>query len=75
MQQVLDVAQRQRKTDVQHYRKADDFWRRFETADQIGLAAKLWSQPLGLKSVSSDSTVPAPRGSHRVERRVKERML
>lgn len=55
MQQVRDVAQRQRKTDVQHYRKADDFQRRFEMAERIGLVARLSLHSLRLKPICSDT--------------------
>ena len=34
MQQVLDIAKRQRKPDIHHHREADDFGRGFEVAER-----------------------------------------
>ncbi len=36
-EQVLDIPKRQRKTDIQHHRQADDLWARFEVLEWIFL--------------------------------------
>lgn len=41
MQQVLDVAQRQRVTDIHHHRQTDDLGRRLEVAEKGGV----WHEP------------------------------
>ena len=33
VQQVLDIPQRQRKSDIQHHRQADDLWAGFKIAE------------------------------------------
>jgi hypothetical protein len=35
VQQILDIAKRQGKTNIHHHRKANDFWRSFEIAEWI----------------------------------------
>jgi hypothetical protein len=37
VQEILHVAQRQRKPNVQHHRQADDLWARFEVAERGAL--------------------------------------
>ncbi len=58
MQQVFDVAQRQRKPNVEHHRKPDDRWAGFEIAEggAFGHPAKLAKRHDRLKQSSSDTT-------------------
>ena len=57
VEQVLDVAKRQREPDVQHHRQPDDFTARFEIAKWIpfGHFEVLQNRPARLKSVCPDS--------------------
>ncbi len=57
MQEVLDVAQRQRVADLQHHRQADDFWAGLEVTERGALVHlfRLDDGPAGLKQSSSDS--------------------
>ena len=58
VQQVFDVPQRQRETDVEHHSQADDLVARLEVAEGAGFghAARLGGTPARLKQNSSDST-------------------
>ena len=59
VKQVFDVAQRQRKPNVEHHRKPDDFWAGFEIAEggTPGHHAKLAKRHDRLKQSSSDTTL------------------
>ena len=66
MQQLLDVAKRQRETNVEHHCQADDLWARLEVAEggAFGHPAKLAKRHDRLKRSSSDTT---ERSSHRFQ--------
>lgn len=53
MQEVLDVAQRQRVADVERHRQADDFWAGLEIAEgaRFGHPGRLGGQIASLKKV------------------------
>ena len=57
VQQVFDVAQRQREPDIHHHRQADDFGARLEPLEGAGLshATTLASSLPRLKPSSSDN--------------------
>ena len=59
VEQIFHIAQRQRETDVQHYRQADDLTARFEIAKWIRFChpTRLQSRPARLKLICSDSAV------------------
>ena len=63
MKKVLHIPERQRKSDVQHHRQADNLTARFEIAKWVsfGHPARLRNHPARLKSVSFDSTAPQVR--------------
>src|SRR6056297_3130124 len=62
MEQILDVAKRQREPDVQHHRQADDLWARLEIAEgaAFGHLRTLASALTRLKPSSSDRTPLKP---------------
>lgn len=35
VEKVFDIAQRQRKSNIHHHRKLDDFWRVFKVAERV----------------------------------------
>ena len=57
MQQIFYVSKRQRKTNVQHHRQANDLAARFKVAKWVrfGHPTKLRNRPARLKPVSFDS--------------------
>ncbi len=57
VQQIFDIAKRQRETDVQHHRQADNLTARFEIAEwiRLGHLQTLQIRSARLKPVSSDS--------------------
>jgi hypothetical protein len=57
VEQVLDIPQRQRKPNVEHYRQSDDLGRRLEVAKRaaFGHAETLGWPPARLKPVFSDN--------------------
>ncbi|CUH36847.1 hypothetical protein JSE7799_01243 [Jannaschia seosinensis] len=59
VQQILDVPQRQRETDVHHHRQSDDLGAGLEVLEgaALGHATKLSSRPLRLKRSSSDKAL------------------
>jgi hypothetical protein len=59
MEQILDIAKRQRKTNVQHHREADDPWRCLEIVEWIAHPPRLRPGLLRLKPVSSDNATVA----------------
>ena len=58
VEQVFDVAQRNREPDLEHHRQADDLWARLEVAEQgtVAHVGRPASRPDRLKPVSSDRT-------------------
>ena len=60
MQEILDLAQREREPDVKHHRQADDLRARLEVPEGAGLGhgQKLSRRPARLKPVSSDRAPP-----------------
>ncbi|WP_306351751.1 helix-turn-helix domain-containing protein [Ruegeria atlantica] len=58
MQQILDIPKRERKSDVQHHRKADDLGTGFKIFERgrSGHGQKLRNHPAPLKQSSSDKT-------------------
>ena len=58
MQQIFDVAERKRKSNVHRHGKAIDFWARLEVAEWGAFchSARLRNRPARLKVVSSDKT-------------------
>lgn len=59
VEEIFDIAQRERKTDVQHHRQADDFGAGFEILERraFGHLERLRKTPARLKPSSSDKTV------------------
>ncbi len=59
VQQVFDILKRERETNVQHHRKADDFGAGFKAFERgrSGQGQKLRKTPAPLKQSSSDKTV------------------
>lgn len=57
-QQVLDIAKRKRKPDIEHYRQADDLWAGLEVANWAAFyhLEKLAGHPARLKLVCSDNS-------------------
>lgn len=60
VEKVLDIAQRERKTDVHHHTELDDFGRCLEVAKRV-FGHFLWptALPYSLKPSSTDNTVLA----------------
>ncbi len=58
VQQIFDTPKRERETDVQHHRKADDLGTGFEVLKWrlINHARRLREHPAPLKQSSSDKT-------------------
>ncbi len=58
MQKIFDIPQRKWKSDVQHYRKADDLGTGFEVLEggMISLGQKLRKTPNRRKASPSDKT-------------------
>ena len=58
MQQILDVAQRERETDIHHDRQADDFGGRLEVPKRGAFChpGKLDRRPARFNQLSSDNT-------------------
>ncbi len=58
VQQIFDISKRERETDVQHHRKADDLGTGFEVLERgrFGHGQKLRNRPACLKTSSSDKT-------------------
>ncbi len=58
VQQVFNIPKRERETDVQHHRTADDLWSGFEVLERgrIGHGQKLRNTPAPLNQSSSDKT-------------------
>ena len=54
VQQIFDLAQRQREANIHHHRKANDLGRRIEIAEGILHATKLRNGRSPLKPVCSD---------------------
>jgi len=65
IEQILDLPQRQRETDLHHHRKANDLGRRLEVAERIFHSLTLPSAHLQLKPGSSDNATQHIAGSHR----------
>ncbi|WP_348540084.1 MULTISPECIES: hypothetical protein [unclassified Ruegeria] len=63
MQQIFDIPKRERKSEVQHHRKADDLGTGFEVfeRDRSGHGQMLRNRPAPLKQSSSDKTILAPK--------------
>ena len=59
MQQVLDIAKRQRKPDVEHHRQADDLRARLKVAEEGRFChvGRLAGRPCRLNRSSSDNTI------------------
>ena len=59
VEQIFHVAQRKRKPDVQHHRKADDLWARLEVFEWgfFAQGRTLFSCPTRLKPVYSDNAL------------------
>jgi hypothetical protein len=55
MEQILDLPQRQRETDVHHHRKPNDLGRRLEVVERIFHSMTLPGAHLQLKPSSSDN--------------------
>jgi hypothetical protein len=55
VQQILNIAQRQRKADIKHHRKADHLGRCLEVAEGISHPSTLPGALALLKLVSSDN--------------------
>ncbi len=51
VQQIFDIPKRERETDVQHHRKADDLWAGFKVLERgrLGHGQKLRNRPAPLK--------------------------
>ena len=49
-QDIFDLAERQRVTDVHHHRKTDDLGRTVETAERISHPKRLWGRAMRLKA-------------------------
>ncbi len=63
VQQIFDIPKRERETDVQHNRQADDLWAGFKVFERRGSGhgQKLRNHPARLKQSSSDKTrLPFP---------------
>jgi len=58
IEQILDLPQRQRETDLHHHRKANDLGRRLEVAERIFHSLTLPGAHLQLKPGSSDNASP-----------------
>lgn len=58
MQQVFDIAERQREPNVQHHRQADDFWAALKALERIrfGHVETLRGRPAPLNWNLSDYT-------------------
>ncbi len=58
VQQIFDIPKRERETDVQHHRKADDLGAGFEILerDRFGHSKKVCNRAAPLKQSSSDKT-------------------
>ena len=58
MQEILDVSKRQRKTNVEHHRQADDLGARLEVSERraFGHPCRLGDSQGSLKQSSSDNT-------------------
>ncbi len=59
VKQIFDIPKRERETDVQHHRKANDLRAGFEVfeRDSFGHCQKLCDHPAPLKQSSSDKAV------------------
>lgn len=59
MQQILDVAERQRETDVQHHRQADNFRATLKALERVrfGHGPKLRDRPARLNRNRSDKAL------------------
>ncbi len=59
VQQIFDIPKRERKSDVQHHRKADDLRAGFEVLEggRSGHSQKLRNRPTRLNPSSSDKTL------------------
>lgn len=59
VQQVLNIPQRKRETDIQHHGQTDNLWACLEVAKGAAFChpAKPGRRPTRLKSVSPDSTL------------------
>ena len=55
MEQILDLSQRKRKTDIHHHRQADDLGRHLEISEWVFHPPKLRNVLCRLKSVCSDT--------------------
>ena len=55
VQQIFDLAQRQRVADIHHHREADDLGRRVEIAERIFHPRRLRTGLASLKPIWSDS--------------------
>ncbi len=62
VQEILDVAQRERVADIEHHRQTDDFGAGFEVAERArsGHQSKLGGQAGSLKNFA----LTLPRGEH-----------
>jgi len=65
MKQVFDISQRERKADIHHHRKANNFGRCLEMSEGIRHPKRLPARIPVLKALSSDSAVEP---AHRLER-------
>ncbi|WP_328823205.1 hypothetical protein [Sulfitobacter sediminilitoris] len=63
VQQIFDVPKRKRKTNIQHYRQADDLGAGFEVFERgwLGHSQTLRNRPARLNTSSSDSAFLANR--------------
>ncbi len=63
VQQIFDIPKRERETDIQHHRKADDLGAGFEVLEsgRSGHGKKLRNRPARLKPSSSDKTLRSSR--------------
>ncbi|WP_282151901.1 hypothetical protein [Ruegeria atlantica] len=62
VQRIFDIPKRERETDVQHHREADDLGTGFEVFEigRSGHVQKLRARPAPLKQSSSDKTTKPP---------------
>ena len=60
VKQILDIAQRQRKSDVQHHRQTDDLWIAVEVFERIAFRhpQRLRDHPARLNRIPSDTAPP-----------------